>query len=51
MNFVVDSGPHIKDNDSTSKIMKKLAIALLPIMIFSIYKNGILPYQMGYVDI
>ncbi len=48
MKFIVDNGPHIKDKDNTSKIMKRLLIALLPIIIFSIYKNGIIPYQAGY---
>lgn len=49
MEFIVDHGPHIRDKDSTSKIMKRLLIALLPIIIFSIYKNGIIPYQRGYI--
>ena len=36
MEFIVDHGPHIRDKDSTSKIMKRLLIALLPIIIFNI---------------
>ena len=50
MKFIVDNGPHIKDKDNTSKIMKRLLIALLPIIIFSIYKNGIIPYQRDYIS-
>lgn len=51
MNFVVDNGPHIKDQDSTSKIMKRVFIALLPIVLFSFYKNGLIPYTKGYVNL
>lgn len=46
--FKVDKGPHIKSNFNTSKMMRHLLIALLPIIIFSIYKNGYLPYSNGY---
>lgn len=49
MKFVVDKGPYLKDKDFTSKIMKKLFIALIPIIIFAVYKNGIIPYQNGYI--
>lgn len=51
MKFIVDNGPHIRDNDNTTKIMKRLLIALLPIIVFAIYKNGIIPYQKGYIDL
>jgi electron transport complex protein RnfD len=47
MEFMIEKGPHIKDQDTTSKIMKRLLIALIPIIIFSIYKNGIMLYQTG----
>lgn len=40
-------GPFIKDKNSTSKIMIHLFVALLPIIVFSFYKNGYLPYQDG----
>lgn len=43
-------GPFIKSNNKTSKIMTNLLIALLPIIIFSFYKNGIIPYQKGYIS-
>lgn len=51
MKFGFDKGPHLKDKDHTSKIMLRLFIALVPIMIFSIYKNGILPYSEGYTNL
>ena len=35
MKLIVDNGPHLKDNDHTTKIMKRLMIALLPIVIFA----------------
>lgn len=44
MKFKVKDGPYIKSNNSTSKMMKNLFIALLPIILFSFYKNGIVPY-------
>lgn len=42
-------GPYIKSNNKTSKIMIHLMIALIPIIIFSVYKNGYIPYSKGYV--
>lgn len=50
MKLIVDNGPHLKDNDHTTKIMKRLMIALLPIVIFAFYKNGVIPYQKGYIS-
>jgi len=44
MKFLKESGPHIKDNDTTSKIMTRLLIALAPIVCFSIFKNSIIVY-------
>lgn len=40
-------GPFINDSNSTFKIMRNLFIALVPIILFSCYKNGFLPYQNG----
>lgn len=40
-------GPFLKDKNSTSKMMFHLFVALLPIILFSFYKNGYLPYQEG----
>ncbi|MEG1647307.1 MAG: RnfABCDGE type electron transport complex subunit D [Bacilli bacterium] len=52
MNKVVTKkGPFIKDNNSTFKIMRNLFIALLPIILFSFYKNGYLPYKNKDVGI
>lgn len=44
-------GPFIKSNNKTSKIMIRLLIALTPIILFAIYKNGYIPYSKGYVGI
>ena len=44
-------GPFLKSENSTDKIMMHLLIALLPIIIFSFYKNGIYLYINGYVSI
>ncbi|MFA5407756.1 MAG: RnfABCDGE type electron transport complex subunit D [Bacilli bacterium] len=51
MNFGFDNGPHIKDKAHTSKIMFHLFISLIPIILFAIYKNGILPYMGGYTNL
>ena len=46
MNLIhVEKGTHIKSMNMTSKIMRHLLIALLPIIIFSFYKNGIIPFM------
>lgn len=44
-------GPFIKSKNSTKKMMINLLISLLPIIIFSVYKNGILLYQAGKTDL
>ena len=44
-------GPFIKDNNNTSKMMRNLVIALIPIILFSEYKNGVIPYINGKVDL
>ena len=44
-------GPFLKSENSTDKIMTHLLIALLPIILFSFYKNGIYLYINGYVSI
>ncbi|MDD2181192.1 MAG: RnfABCDGE type electron transport complex subunit D, partial [Bacilli bacterium] len=49
--FHLNSGPFVKDKNSTSKIMRHLLIALLPIILFSFFKNGILPYLNNKVTI
>lgn len=37
-------GPFIRTKNDTDKIFKNLFIALIPIIIFSFYKNGIIPF-------
>lgn len=44
MEFKTKLGPFIQTNNKTKKIMINLLIALLPIIIFSYYKNGFIPY-------
>lgn len=44
-------GPFIKDKNTTKKMMNHLLIALTPIIIFSIIKNGVIPYKKGYTDL
>lgn len=41
-------GPFLKSNNKTSKIMLNLLIALTPIVLFTTYKNGYIPYSKGY---
>lgn len=48
MKFLLKHGPHIKDEDTTSKIMTRLLIALAPIICFVIFKNSMLVYY--YTD-
>lgn len=40
--------PLMKQKNKTSKIMLNFIISLLPIIVFTIYKNGYLPYIKGY---
>ncbi len=44
-------GPFIRIKNTTTKMMLNVVIALLPIILFSFYKNGIVPYQKGYTDV
>lgn len=37
--------PFIKSKNTTTKMMMNVIIALIPIMLFSIYKNGYIPYK------
>lgn len=38
------NGPFIKSKNSTNKMMRNVLIALIPIILFGFYKNGIVPY-------
>lgn len=51
MNFHTREGNFIKSDNTTSKMMKHLFIALIPIILFTIYKNGILPMIKGYQSV
>ena len=44
------TGPYIKSENTTSKMMLNVLLALLPIIVFTVYKNGYLPYQAGKID-
>lgn len=48
--FKTLEGPYIKKNTSVSFMMKHLLIALTPIVLFSVYKNGYIPYKEGYIS-
>ena len=50
MNIDTKLGPYMKSNDTTSKMMRRLIISLIPIVLFSVYKNGVLPYLKGYTN-
>lgn len=43
-------GPFIKSKNTTNKMMLNLLVSLIPIIIFTVYKNGVLPYQAGKVE-
>lgn len=45
MKFNIIKGPFIKSKNSTHKMMNNLIIALIPIILFTFYKNGIVLYQ------
>lgn len=44
MKFFKSKGPFISSKNTTNNIMTHLLISLIPIIIFSFYKNGIIPY-------
>ena len=44
-------GPFIKSKNSTDKMFKNLFIALITIILFSFYKNGILPFINNKTDV
>jgi len=41
------TGPYIKSKNTTNKIMKNIIISLIPIVLFSFYKNGIIPFNQN----
>ena len=44
-------GPYMKSKKTTNRMMLHLVIALIPIILFSFYKNGIIPYLNGKTNI
>ena len=44
-------GPFIRDKNTTKRMMFHLLISLIPIIIFSFIKNGVIPYRRGYTNI
>lgn len=43
-------GPFIKSKNTTNKMMLNLLVSLIPIIVFTVYKNGVLPYQTGKIE-
>ena len=50
MNVTTKMGPFMKSKDNNSKMVMRFLIALLPIILFAFYKNGILLYIKGYTN-
>lgn len=50
MKLVKRTGPFIESPQSTSKVMRTITIALIPIVIYSFYRNGIIPYQKRLIN-
>lgn len=44
-------GPYIHSKNNTSKMMRNLFISLIPIILFSFYKNGIIPYMHNKISL
>ena len=45
--FNIRKGNFIKDNNTTYNLMYSIVLVLIPLIIFSIYKNGIYPTIKG----
>lgn len=43
-------GPFIRSNNDTKKIMMNVLIALIPIILFTVYKNGFIPFMNNKTD-
>lgn len=50
-NFKIKDGPFVRTTNDTRRIMKRLIIALVPIILFSFYKNGVVPFTHGVVGV
>lgn len=44
-------GPYVHSKNNTSKMMRNLFISLIPIILFSFYKNGIIPYMHNKISL
>lgn len=44
-------GPFMRSNNKTKQMMQALLIALIPIVLFNEYKNGVIPYMKHATDI
>lgn len=44
-------GPFMRIKNTTTRMMVNVIVALIPIILFTFYKNGVVPYQKGYTDI
>ena len=44
-------GPFVRSGNKTDKMMKALIVALIPIVLFNEYKNGVIPYINNKTDI
>lgn len=44
-------GPFMRSDNKTGKMMRALIISLIPIILFTEYKNGVIPYIKGKTDI
>lgn len=49
--FIDKVGPFVKSKEKSKTMMRNLLIALLPIVIFAVYKNGYIPYSKGYTNV
>lgn len=49
--FIKEHGTYIKSNNTNSKIMRDVLIALTPIVLFAFYKNGYIPYTKGLISL
>lgn len=49
--YHVFNGPFLKSKNKTTHMMRNLLFALLPIIIFNFYKNGIVPFTHGKTDL
>ncbi len=51
MKEALATGPFLRTENKTNNIMKHLLIALIPIILFAFYKNGVVPYINGKVTL